>query len=1120
MPVNSDIFKYATAVRDSVTKEQQEYIKGLYTEWSKDVKKQAEYYEKLSTSSSDFSSYYYNHLYKQMQAQSKEIANGVYTNIKDGMAQVSDAVVKDMSDWMAVMGFSPKDTNMALAYIPQSTVNALVTGSVYGKPGSWSLSSAIWSDNEKTLKDIYAIMGQGVASQMGIKEMADMLSQYVDPKKQLKWSGPNGGPKIYKKAVDYNAQRLARTLVQHSYQQSFVAATKDNPFITEYVWLSNGPRVCPICADRDGQHFKKDKLPLDHPNGMCTMEPVVTDNLTDKIADWVNAEDGTYPEIDAFALKMGYDPSKYKLPVMKLDDIKKQYGNSSYKYYKSWFKKLPDDAQNAVEKMVQESGLTTNAWYKKNIYGGGQDVVDDAMKAAAKVAKKDAKAAAKAVNEVLDSKVDDVAKAIKPVTGNSDLDDDIYKFIKKHGMQDIDDSYGFLDFLETMSDNDYDELIGLLKKYGVNKSDLDDTLDMSMLKIAKNGNAKEQVAKKAVKETAEDVADDVAKAAAKKAPSKVDDVVSIMNKVDHAPSKSEIDAAKKAVSELTDQKKALDEAKKKLTTDVNGFDKKAVKRYENILKKYDKDGWNKVADYLEKQIGWGNYSKFTDELNDAINSNIDEFIKMNAKAAKAKEKLEEGLKWAEDAGYGEWYKISERQTFMRRLQSEVNYQYLKGDLSKLPEGLVKGIDEAFEKYIGVTKDRFNLYNSLSSQMDDVKTKLSVINSELKVQKAIAKGATKEFAAKSYDEAMSYLKDISYNFYKQEVVKKSDAFVDAINDICDKAKTKDVKKAFQKYSSGQIKSDKFDSMIDLAQEYKSGLHKVEKTVSSFDPSDYTEAAKKAAKSYSNRNAADKVLRKWLDEGWDALDDNQKFGVWKYTENSNPMNKPLSGYANGSWKRSDFVGVGNADWGTEDQWRHLGSDFAKKFGKNGTNRVDHAAAIADLTTAIDNYELDESMWLVRGSDTNGLAGMFEGAGFDFDDVKKIFDSAGDSYKQFEGVTIQNHAFTSTGIADDAGFDGSVKYKIYAPRGTRAIYAEPQSYYGNTIGGEELYTVGHTKHGVGGEAEMILQRGTEFRITNIRKTGYGRYEIEMEIIDQPKYFGTGFEQTINNGLTSFKR
>ena len=151
MPVNSDIFKHATAVRDSVTKEQQAYIEGLYKQWSEDVKKQAEYYGKLSIGSAEFSSQYYQHLYNQMQAQSKEIANGVYTSIKDGMAKVSDAVVKDAVDWMAGLGFSKKDTNMALSYIPQSTVNSLLTGSVYGGAGSWSLSSAIWGDNEKTL---------------------------------------------------------------------------------------------------------------------------------------------------------------------------------------------------------------------------------------------------------------------------------------------------------------------------------------------------------------------------------------------------------------------------------------------------------------------------------------------------------------------------------------------------------------------------------------------------------------------------------------------------------------------------------------------------------------------------------------------------------------------------------------------------------------------------------------------------------------------------------------------------------------------------------------------------------------------------------------------------------
>lgn len=1100
MPINSDIFKYATAVRDSVTKEQQEYIKGLYEQWSEDVKKQAEYYEKLSTGSSDFSSYYYNHLYNQMQAQSKEIANGVYTNIKDGMAQVSDAVVKDMTGWMAIMGFSPKDTNMALAYIPQSTVNALVTGSVYGKPGSWSLSSAIWSDNEKTLKDIYAIMGQGIASQMSIKEIADKLSQYVNPNKQLKWSGPNGGPKIYKKSVDYNAQRLARTLVQHSYQQSFVAATKDNPFIKEYVWLSNGPRVCPICADRDGQHFKKDKLPLDHPNGMCTMEPVVVENLTDQIANWVNAEDGTYPEIDAFAKKFGYDASKYNtLPKMTLADIKKQYTfGIDAKTPSKWYKSLPKDVQDTVSKIHQESGLKWTQWYQKNIMNGGQDVTDDMLKAAAKAAKKDTKVAAKAVNKIKDEADDLAAKAAKSVMGNDDFDDEIFDFMMKYNAKPTPHGFGYEEFINyTMEDWMDEELAAIFKKYGKNLDNYWDDLDELFSNIAKKG--------KKVVSKADDVVDDVAK---------------VVKKIDHAPSKSEIDAAKKAVTELTDQKKVLDEAKKKLTMDVNGFDKKTMKRYENVVKKYNQDGWDKVEGYLVKEIGYEDYGNFSRELTDALIENSDDFIKHSKKIAEAKEKLEESLKWADEVGYGDWYKNSEKQRFINRMRREANYQYINGNYDKLPKAIVKRFDDAFEKYIGTTKTRFDLYDSLSGQLSDVKAKLNVINSELKVQKAIAKGATKEFAAKSYDEAMSYLKDISYNFYKQEVVKKSDVFMDAVNDICDKAKTKDVKKAFQKYSSGQIKSDKFDSMIDLAQEYKSGLHKVEKTFASFDPNDYTEAAKKLAKSYTDRSKADKVLRKWLDEGWDRLDDNQKYSVWKYTENSNPMNKPLSGYANGSWKRSDFVGVGNADWGTEDQWRYLGSDFAKKFGKNGTNHVDHAGAIADLTTAIDNYELEESMWLVRGSTTDGLAGMFEGAGFDFDDVKKIFDSSGDAYKQFEGVTIQNHAFTSTGIADDAGFDGSVKYKIYAPKGTRAIYAEPQSHYGNTISGEELYTVGHRKHGVGGEAEMILQRGTEFRITNIRQTGWGRYEIEMEIVDQPKYFGTGFEQTINNGLTSFKK
>lgn len=400
MPVNPDIFKYAAAVRDSVTKEQQAYIESMYKKWSNDVLKQAEYYGKLTTGSSFISQSYYQQLYRQMQAQSKEIANGVYTNIVNGMANVSDAVVKDAANWMSDFGISKKGLDAAFSYIPQSTVNSLITGSVYGKPGSWSLSAAIWGDNEKTLRDVYSIMSQGIAMQMPIEEMAKKLSQYVSPTKQLLWTGPKG-MRIYKHAVDYNAQRLARTLVQHTYQQSFVAATKDNPFVTEYIWNANGSRACPICLDRDGTHYEKDKLPLDHPNGMCTMEPVVDDKMVDKLANWVNGEDGTYPEIDEFAKKFGYDVTK--LPKMTFSDIKKQYGNSQYKSPNAWYKSLPKDVQQTVSQIHQASGKKWTQWYQ-------DEIMDQTLKKTAKTAEKVAKktadnAATNAVEKTVVKKV-------------------------------------------------------------------------------------------------------------------------------------------------------------------------------------------------------------------------------------------------------------------------------------------------------------------------------------------------------------------------------------------------------------------------------------------------------------------------------------------------------------------------------------------------------------------------------------------------------------------------------------------------------------------------------------------------------------------------------------------
>lgn len=310
MAVNPLIFKDAEKVRDSITESQKREIAKLYNDWANEIGQMAEYYGRKTTSSAPVSERYYKELMKQLQETSHQVSNEVYKGIKSSMYTVSDSVVADNVNWLKQFGFSESGLNAAFSYVPDSVVRSIVTGQVY--ESGWSLSQRIWGDNEQTMKDLYRIVAGGVAQQTPIYEISKQLEQYVRPGAAKQWNlVDKDGRRIYPRQVDYNAQRLSRTLVQHSYQQSFDAVCHNNPFVTDYVWRANGSRVCELCMDRDGRHYPKDALPLDHPNGMCTMEPNVDDNMADKLVEWFNSEDGTFPEIDEFAKEFGYDASKY-----------------------------------------------------------------------------------------------------------------------------------------------------------------------------------------------------------------------------------------------------------------------------------------------------------------------------------------------------------------------------------------------------------------------------------------------------------------------------------------------------------------------------------------------------------------------------------------------------------------------------------------------------------------------------------------------------------------------------------------------------------------------------------------------------------------------------------------
>ena len=319
MAVNKQIFKDAIATRNRVTKEQEKAIRKLYKDWAKEIGEMVKYYEHHPAPSSILKVGQMRELQRALEESSRQVSNELYKNLRANsfivVAATNDCSVK----WLSDLGIiSPRGLRMTS--VNHRIVSNILNGRVYSN--GWNLSKAIWGDNKKTLSDIGKFLARGVAENKPVYEIAKDIERYVNPakakpwNKRLKFSSDTPKPgfkynpktkkyeqwaRLYKSKVDYNAQRLGRTIVQHSYQQAFIEGTRDNPFILKYQWVANGSRPCPLCESRDGQLFEKDELPLDHPNGQCTIEPYLDDKWESKLNDWLNSPEGTFPDIDDFA---------------------------------------------------------------------------------------------------------------------------------------------------------------------------------------------------------------------------------------------------------------------------------------------------------------------------------------------------------------------------------------------------------------------------------------------------------------------------------------------------------------------------------------------------------------------------------------------------------------------------------------------------------------------------------------------------------------------------------------------------------------------------------------------------------------------------------------------------
>lgn len=302
--------KNAEQVRQTATMQMQKEIKKMYEHLHSDVTKKIS-----SLGNKNINKQNLILLQREIKNRIEQLNNDIQNQIVRDMRIVSTEVVNDTRTFLKQCGFKEQDIHEAFSYVPDQVIRNIINGNIY--QDGWTLSGAIWGYSKQTQETLNKIISIGTAQGKSAIDIAKQLEQYVDPsaRKQAKtiqsWRIDKNGNKIkdsvYFGKIDYNALRLARTLISHAYQQSFENVNRNDPFVVGYRWLTSNfhGRVCDICRGREGKVFKKDELPLDHPNGMCTFEAVIPSSMTeiaDKIGMWYNSPKGTFPEIDRYVL--------------------------------------------------------------------------------------------------------------------------------------------------------------------------------------------------------------------------------------------------------------------------------------------------------------------------------------------------------------------------------------------------------------------------------------------------------------------------------------------------------------------------------------------------------------------------------------------------------------------------------------------------------------------------------------------------------------------------------------------------------------------------------------------------------------------------------------------------
>lgn len=285
---NSNPFLRAHYEKTVLTEQTRKRVQRIYKQAAQDIERRLKTFQLVNPSDS-LKKVYLENLLLEIHKSQYDFNKLIESTIINAGEQAGRIAVEAGNEVMRGAGLTIKG---AYSYVPHQQVVKIASGQLY--EGKWSLSHSIWKNGLRTQSDIQNVVAKGLAENRPVYDIAKDLEKYVDPSARKPWDWNKVYPGTAKQ-VDYNAQRLARTMIQHSYQACMVESQRYNPFCKGIVWHSVGlhGRTCETCLDRDGNVFPVKDLPLDHPNGLCYFEPALDNmnDVADRLADWVNGKE-------------------------------------------------------------------------------------------------------------------------------------------------------------------------------------------------------------------------------------------------------------------------------------------------------------------------------------------------------------------------------------------------------------------------------------------------------------------------------------------------------------------------------------------------------------------------------------------------------------------------------------------------------------------------------------------------------------------------------------------------------------------------------------------------------------------------------------------------------------